>query len=85
MATAPPFSQSVIIIQENEDGIQLELFHWTDVPEGTMHPPRGPLAPLLTGGVLPPDFVRNRMCSTRTEAIQKFTAYLNAKFPDTPA
>ena len=85
MATSP-FSGSVLVLRENQDGIHVEVFHWDNVPDGTSIPPRGPIAALLMPLAEPAvGFHAQRMAATRTDLIAKFTAYVNAKFPDTTA
>jgi hypothetical protein len=85
MAIAP-FSGSILILRENADGIHIEVYHWDNLADGTPVPPRGPITQLLTnqGADLPAySFHTERMATTRADAIAKFTAYINAKFPDT--
>jgi hypothetical protein len=92
--SAAPFSGSVLILRENQDGIFMEVFHWDNLAEGIPVPPRGPITGILAGGTgyspiggaaPAADLHNERMASTRTETIAKFTAYINAKFPDTTA
>jgi len=95
MATAPPFAGSIIIMQENDDGIHMSLFHWTDLAQASTVPPRGTIVGWLLGGNMPPslgsvgvilpDFVRNRMPTTRAGATALISALLDAKYPKTPA
>ena len=87
MAVAP-FSGSVIILRENQDGIHVEVYHWDNLPDGTVVPPRGPITATLAADKpdnLKYSFHAERMATTRTDLIAKFTAYINAKFPDTTA
>ena len=86
-----PYSGSVIILSENQDGIELEVYHWTDLPDGTPVPPRGPLGGLLNGGqfmaqagvTIPVTFHKKRMAATQADLVSKFAAYIAAKFPET--
>ena len=81
----PPYSASIIMLRENADGFSIDLFHWADMPEGTPVPPGGNIVQFLTKKV--PDVPLNheqRTAATRTSLIQKFTSFVNSKFPDTP-
>lgn len=81
----PPYSAAVLIIEENQDGFAVEIFHWDDLPENIHVPPGGAIRTILFGrstdNVL--TFHKERNASTRADLIAKFTAYVNAKFPDT--
>lgn len=83
----PPYSASVLIIKENQDGFAVEIFHWDDLSEGDPVPPRGNIIPALTAGTFGQAgglaFHKLRNATTRADLISKFTAYVNAKFPDT--
>lgn len=86
----PPYSGSVIVIHENQDGLVIDLFHWADVPEGMSTPPIGPLSVRqLVGGVLKGTGVttirKTRNCPTRADAKTKFAQFLDQSFPDTAA
>ena len=89
MAVAP-FSGSVLILRENTDGIHIEVYHWDNLPDGTPVPPRGSITATLAGIGAPSSanafsFHTERMATTRTDLIAKFTNYINTKFPDTTA
>jgi len=80
-----PFSGSVLILQENQDGIHVEVYHWDNLDLGVTIPPRGPITATLASGPIPHTFHAQRMATTRTDLIAKFTQYINSKFPDTTA
>lgn len=87
MANAP-FSGSVLVLKENGDGIYAEVYHWDNLADGVPIPPRGSLTQTLAAEKpteLKYTFHKELMAETRTELITKFTAYVNAKFPDTAA
>lgn len=81
----PPYSGSVLIIRENQDGFLCEIFHWDDVPDGTSIPPRGSITNMLVprpGDDNGPTFHRVRSAANKAALISAFTQYLT-KFPDT--
>lgn len=83
----PPYSGSVIVLKEHQDGFTVDLYHWNDLADGLPFPPRQ-IAHILTAG-RPGDpgtvsSVRTRNASTRADLISKFTAFVNVNFPDTP-
>ena len=84
----PPYSASVLIIKENQDGFNVEIFHWGDMTENANVPPKGAIHHILTAGKEgQPDaltFRKVRNATTRADLIAKFTAYVNTQFPDTP-
>jgi hypothetical protein len=86
----PPYSGSVIIIKETQDGLILDAFHWAEIPEDMSVPPAGPLtAAKMAGGALRGTDVTTkrlmRSVPTRADAITKLTQFLAANYPDTPA
>ena len=82
MATAP-YSGSILILQENQDGIDVVVYHWDNIAEGVPIPPSGPVINNLVNSIPAHTFHAHRMATTRADLIAKFTAYVNAKFPDT--
>lgn len=80
----PPYSGGIIILKENQDGIDARVFHWDEVLQGTPIP-KGVVGlenSMFNAGV---DFVAERMVTTRTALKTAFAQYIDAKFPDTPA
>jgi len=78
----PPYSGGIIIIKENQDGINARVFHWDEVSNGTPIPKgvAGLENLMFNAGV---DFVAERMCTTRAALKTAFGQYVDAKFPDT--
>jgi hypothetical protein len=70
----------------------VEVFHWTDLADGATVPPRGPLTGVLNGGGFVPSgppltytFHTERIATTKTELVSKFSAYVAALFTKTPS
>jgi len=83
---ASPFSGSVLILNENTDGIGVTVYHWDNVPDGTPIPPIGSIAHQIFNsnqGSTPYTFFASRQATSRADLIAKITTYVNAKFPDT--
>lgn len=79
----PPYSGSAILIRENQDGFVVEVYHWDDVPSGTPLP-KGVVGLRESMYSANPDFFTHRSgLATRSALKTAFSAYVDAKFPDT--
>ena len=80
----PPYSGGVIVLVENQDGIEAKVFHWDEVLSGTPIPP---LPPGLHHSLFQanPTFTAERMAATRTALKTGIGNYIDQKFPDTAA
>lgn len=80
----PPYSGGVIILKENQDGINARVYHFDEVAAGTPIPKgvAGLENMMVAAGV---DFHAERMTATRSALKTAFGQYIDAKFPDTPA
>jgi hypothetical protein len=82
----PPYSASVIVLYENQDGIHTTIYHWNDVPEGTPIPKGiiGAHTSMFNAGV---DVFKQRMFANRTALINGLGSFVNSGqgYPDTPA
>ena len=79
----PPYSGGVIILKENQDGINVRVYHWDDVTPGTPIPKGlGGFEQLMFNSGI--DFHAERQPATRAALKTAFSAYVDAKFPDTP-
>lgn len=84
----PPYSGTVIIIKENQDGLNVKCWNYAEIPDGTPMP-KGPAAlesALFTAmDTSKGDTHIHRMFSTRTATKTGFGQLIDAKFPDTGA
>ena len=80
----PPYSGGIVIIKENQDGLDARVYHWDEVVAGTPIPKgvAGLDHAMFNNGV---DFHAERMCATRTALKTAFSSYIDAKYPDSPA
>lgn len=82
----PPYSGGVIIIKENQDGLDVRVTHWDDVPAGTPIPPsHAGLEHTMFMAQPAPSVTIERMPATRSALKTAFAQYVDTKFPDTPA
>ena len=83
----PPYSASVLIIKENQDGFAIEIFHWDDLTENANIPPRGDITHILAASTPSQSdaltFRKLRYATSRADLKNKFGLYVDAKFPDT--
>lgn len=87
----PPYSGGVIFIEENPDGFNTHVFHWSELltEDGTgfgeMPPSPAGLKQAVALATPRPDFVKVRNSTSRTALKTAFAQYVDAKFPDSPA
>lgn len=85
----PPYSATVLVIEEGSDGLILTALHWDEkigVDPSVLEPPRitNLIAGLKTMSPRPTFYVQ-QVAATRAAAVTKFQGFLNQRYPDTPA
>lgn len=87
----PPYSGGVVVIEENSDGFNVRVYHWSELltEDGTGYgevpPAPSGLKQALARSSPNPDFVKFRNAASRTALKTAFGQYVDAKFPDSPA
>jgi len=84
----PPYSASIIIVREHQDGFTFEVVHWDDLAENSSVPPGGSIHQILMAGQAGtpeiPSLRKIRNAATRTELKTKLGNHFDNKYPDSP-
>lgn len=85
----PPYSATVLLIEEGSDGLILTAVHWDEkigTDPSVLEPPRiSQLVASLKTMTPKPTFYTQQVAATRAVAVAKFQGFLNQRYSETPA